>query len=342
MVTSQPAPLRYLSAAEVIAAMPDLEERLALAERTMTALVAEAQLPPKIAIHPRPTGSFLHAMPAHLRTSDPDGLGDLVGVKWVAGFPGNRELGLPNINAIVVLNDPATGMPTAILDGGPITALRTAAVSGVAIRTFAPAVAGRPSRASLIGAGVQGRSHLAALGRFLPGVQLSVFDRHAERAEALATEARATPGIGGAQVAADARSAVAGADVVVTAASFGPIRQVMTSDWLAPDALVVAVDYATYVSAEVARDAALFLVDQREQFLANRAAGLFDDYPDPTATIGEALLNGTSRPPHGRVLVTHLGVGLADVMFGAAIVRRAEALGLGTLLAAPPPPVPGQ
>ena len=71
----------------------------------------------------------------------------------------------------------------------------------------------------------------------------------------------------------------------------------MTSDWLAPDALVVAVDYATYCAAEVARDAALFLVDQREQFLANRAAGLFDDYPDPTATIGEALLNGTPRPP---------------------------------------------
>ena len=52
------------------------------------------------------------------------------------------------------------------------------------------------------------------------------------------------------------------------------------------------VDYATYCAAEVARDAALFLVDQREQFLANRDAGLFDDYPDPTATLGEAILAG--------------------------------------------------
>ena len=93
------------------------------------------------------------------------------------------------------------------------------------------------------------------------------------------------------------------------------------------------VDYATYCAAEVARDAALFLVDQRDQFLANRAAGLFEDYPDPTATIGEALLAGTPRPTSGRVVVTHLGVGLADVVFGAAILRRAEALGLGTLLA---------
>jgi ornithine cyclodeaminase/alanine dehydrogenase-like protein (mu-crystallin family) len=272
-------------------------------------------------------------MPAHLRGSDPAGRDDLVGMKWVAGFSGNHQLGLPAIHAIVVLNDASTGVPIAILDGGPITASRTAAVSGVAIRRFAPLVAGRPSRATLIGAGVQGRSHLEVLGHTLPGVRLTIFDRDVERAEALAVVATATPGIRDARVAIDARSAVAEADVVVTAASFGPVRQVMTSAWLAPNALVVPVDYATYCAAEVARDAVLFLVDEREQFLANRAAGLFDDYPEPTATLGEALLAGTPRPPSGRVVVTHLGVGLADVVFGAAIVRRAEALGLGTLLA---------
>jgi ornithine cyclodeaminase/alanine dehydrogenase-like protein (mu-crystallin family) len=333
VVTSQPAPLRYLSAADVIAAMPDLEERLTLAERTMVALVAEAELPPKIGVHPRPPESFAHAMPAHLRDADPGGAGDLVGMKWVTGYQGNRALGLPAVNAIVVLNDASTGLPMAILDGGPITAQRTAAVSGVAIRRFAPPVEGRAPRAALLGSGVQGRSHLDVIGRTLPDVTLSVFDRHPDRAEALALEARATPGIAEVRAAADARSAIAGADVIVTAASFGPVRQVMTTDWLAPAALVVAVDYATYASAEVARDAALFLVDDRGQFVANRAAGLFDDYPDPVATLGEALLADTPRPPGDRVLVTHLGVGLADVIFGAAILRRAEALGLGTMLA---------
>ena len=108
----------------------------------------------------------------------------------------------------------------------------------------------------------------------------------------------------------------------------------MTSDWLAPDALVVPVDYATMCSAEVARDAALFLVDDRGQFLANRDAGQFDGYPDPGATLGEAILAGTPRPASGRVVVTHLGVGLADVVFADAILRRAEAAGLGTVLGA--------
>ena len=123
-----------------------------------------------------------------------------------------------------------------------------------------------------------------------------LFDRHPDRVEALADLARSTDGIGAVAVAADARSAVDGADVVVTTVSFGPVRQVMTSDWLADDALVVPVDYATFCAADVARGAALFLVDDRDQFLANRDAGLFDDYPDPTATLGEAFLAGTPRP----------------------------------------------
>ena len=92
------------------------------------------------------------------------------------------------------------------------------------------------------------------------------------------------------------------------------------------------VDYAAMCSAAVARDAALFLTDDRGQFLANRDAGQFDGYPDPTATIGEAILAGTLRPAAGRVVVAPLGVGLADLVFADAIVDRARAPGLGTLL----------
>ncbi len=269
---------------------------------------------------------------------------DLLGIKWVTGFPENRALGLPAIHAIVVLSDPATGEPRALLDGGPITAERTAAVSAVAIARFGPRAAATMGaddhlpRATIIGAGVQGRSHLAILGYTLPGVAVTIVDRHPERAEALAEIARATAGIGSATAVAtpgdDPRAATKDADVVITAATFADPahRQVMDGSWLGPDALVVPVDYATMCAASVARDAALFLVDDRGQFLANRDAGQFDDYPDPTATIGEAILAGTTRPPSGRVVVTHLGVGLADVLFADAIVRRAEELGLGTML----------
>jgi ornithine cyclodeaminase/alanine dehydrogenase-like protein (mu-crystallin family) len=96
---------------------------------------------------------------------------------------------------------------------------------------------------------------------------------------------------------------------------------------------VVPVDYATFASADLARDAVLFLTDDRGQFEKNRDAGEFDDYPDPHATIGEALIAGTRRPAHGRVMVTHLGVGLADVVFADAILRAAARAHRGTILA---------
>jgi ornithine cyclodeaminase/alanine dehydrogenase-like protein (mu-crystallin family) len=334
MTATEAPPLIWLRAAQVEAAMPPLAERLLLAERTLTALVRDAELPPKIGVHPRPADSFAHAMPAHLRGADPDGRSDLLGIKWIAGFPANRGKGLPAIHGLVILSDPLTGVPTAVLDAGPITAQRTAAISGVAIARFAPAVAGRAPRAALLGAGVQGRSHLAVLGHVLPGLELTVFDRHRDRASALAATAAATPGIAAAGTATSARAATEAADVVVTAASFAPEseRQPMTADWLSRDALVVAVDYATYVAAAVAREAALFLVDHREQFLANRDGGTFAGYPDPGATLGEAIVAGTQRPPAERVVVTHLGVGLADLVFADAIVRRAAEGGFGTVL----------
>lgn len=313
--------------------MPALPERLRLAEITLRGLASGADLPPKIGVHPRETSSFAHAMPAFLRGAAADGSDDRLGMKWVLGFSGNNDRGLPAIHGLILLNDPQTGAPLAILDAGAITAERTAAVSGVAIRAFAPRVAGRRPRAALIGAGVQGRSHLAVLGHLLPGLDLRLYDRDPDRAAKLCELAAATNGIGSVTRAASARDAVEGADVVVTAASFAPPheRQVMTNDWLVPDVLVVPVDYATYCAAEVARDAALFLTDHRDQFLANREAGNFDGYPDPGAMLGEALAAGAPRPA-GRVVVSHLGTGLADVVLGTAILGTAIDRGLGTEL----------
>ncbi len=327
-------PLQWFAADDVAGSMPPLEERLRLAELTMTALArpGASQLPPKIAIHPRPEAAFVHAMPAHLRADDMTG--DLVGMKWVAGYATNTALGLPSISAVIVLNDPETGVPVAMLDGGPITAERTAAVSGVALRRFGPAASGSGgARVAIIGAGTQGHSHLPVVGGVLPGSSVRIFDRSGERASALAEVARATDGIVDVSVHDTAREAVQGADAVITAASFGPAeeRQSMTNEWLDPNVTVVPIDYATYCAAEVASEAALFLVDHREQYLANRDAGNFDGYPDPAATIGEAILAGAPRPD-GRVVVTHLGVGLADLVFADAVVRAAIAAGRGTTL----------
>lgn len=325
----------YLDGAAVRVAMPDVRTRIELGERTMLALIADAELPPKIGTEARPPGSFSHAMPAFLRGAPGDGSADLLGVKWVVGFPANGARGLPTIHATVILSDPLTGLPVAILDGAPITADRTAAISGVAIRHWGPTARGLAAdriRVAILGAGVQARSHLPVIGHVLPGAEVVIHDRHPERAAQVAEIARATAGIGTAGTAETAADATLGADVVLTAVSFGPVRQTLRNDDLAPNALVIAIDYATSIHHEVARAAVLFLTDERGQFEANRAAGLFEDYPDPQATIGLAIRDGTTAPAAGRILVSHLGVGLADLVFANAIVQNAIASGLGIRL----------
>jgi len=73
-------------------------------------------------------------------------------------------------------------------------------------------------------------------------------------------------------------------------------------------------------------------VGEAAQFRAARADGQLEGYPDPDGLIGEAIRDGTARPPHGRVLVTHLGVGLADLLFAGAVLARAAEEGRGLVL----------
>ena len=347
-----PAPeLRYLAAANVDACLPPLGRQLELAVESLAALGrGDAEMPPKIGVHPRP-GALLHAMPAWLRTAD------LVGMKWVSAFPGNTGRGLPAITGLIVLNDADSGLPICLMDGAPITAARTAAVTGVAVRQFAPP---GTRRVAILGAGVQARSHVPVLAFLLPGVEIAVYDRHRDRAEAFADWAARRQGVAAARPSESAVEAVTGAQLVVTMAALGSSSQVMTPDWLDSAALVVAVDFATYVSAAIARQAAAFVVDDRAQFLAYRGAGYFDGYPDPTQTLGEALARSPALPPTPRAagrsgpleqagehgpphdgerrrgtsptLVTHLGVGIADIIFAEEVRREAERRGSGITL----------
>lgn len=309
-------PLRYLPAAELDSCLPSVDERLDLAAQALSALGrGVAEMPPKIGVHPR-EGALLHAMPAWLRE------GDVVGLKWIAAYPGNRAHGLASINGLVILNDAETGLPTWIMDAARITAVRTAAVSGVAIRLFElPSV----ERVAILGAGVQARSHVEVVRALLSGAEIRIFDRHLDRAEAVAELARA--GGGRAAVSESAQAAAHEAQVIISVATLGSSSQVMAPDWLGPGTLVVAVDFATYASAQLAGSVSSFVVDDRAQFLAYREAGYFDGYPEPGATMGELLDAGSGAGLPA--LVTHLGVGLADVILADAIRRKAEETGAG-------------
>lgn len=322
--------MRYLAVADTIAAMPPLAEQLRLAEAALISVGAGAEVPGKSSVHPRPQSSIAYAMPANL-TQAVAGVRPAFGMKWVTVFPDNPVSGLPATDGLIVLNDPDTLATTALIAGSAITAARTAAVSGVAFARLVGETPSRATRVGLIGAGAQGRSHLPMLGHVAPQLDLAIWDRDRGRAEHVGEIARGIAGIGSVAVVETARAAVEGCDVVITATSFGPVRQVMPIDWLSRDALVIAVDYDMYASAALAESSAAFLVDEIAGFENSRRDGRFTGFPDPAGTIGAFLRAGMLRPP-GRVLVVHLGMGLSDLLFAVAIVDRAAELGLGITL----------
>ncbi len=130
---------------------------------------------------------------------------------------------------------------------------------------------------TILGTGVQARSHLPVLAHLLPGADLTLCGRDAARAEALATEVRsgAFGDLGEVRSTTDADGAVQGAALVITLVSFGPATQSVSEASFAPDATIVAADYDMCVPASIAAGAALFLTDDRGQFLANRTATRF-------------------------------------------------------------------
>lgn len=287
----------------VRALLPPIVEQIELVDRTYRAMAqGEVELPPKIGIHTRPD-SFIHAMPAYLRSAD------VAVLKWIAGYPANLARGLPYINGVLVVNDPETGIPLAIMDGAEITAARTAAASGVCIRAWART---GWSRAAILGCGEQGRFHAAVIRTLNPTAEIVGYDPDATRAAELAE---------GVIVASSAVEAVVGADVVVTA---GPIVEnaasPMRATWLGDRWLLLPIDFDFYVSAEVVESADLFITDDVSQYNSYSGLGYFRGWRQPMGSVGLALVDKLDAE---RIIACNLGVGALDAAFASAVLERA-------------------
>jgi ornithine cyclodeaminase/alanine dehydrogenase-like protein (mu-crystallin family) len=160
---------------------------------------------------------FFAAMPAYT--------GGGLGAKLVTFFPGN--VGLPTHHATILLFDPDSGAPLAMLDGRLITEMRTAAVSAVATRHLA-----RPDARvlAILGSGVQAGSHLEALRLVRDLEEVRVWS---PRNAAAFAERH------GVRAAASVPEAVRGADLIVVATNAR--TPVLRGEWLSPGAHVNAV-----------------------------------------------------------------------------------------------------
>jgi alanine dehydrogenase len=187
-----------------------MRDLVPLMERALAAFSTGGVVQPVRSVVPvRTHGGFLAVMPAYLSGEQ------ALGLKAVAFYPGNAARGLHTHMATILLLDAATGALLAVLDGRLITEMRTAAVSAAATKHLA-----RPDARvlGLLGAGVQARSHVAALAEvFRPDV-VQVWSRTPARAAQFAREIVGPFGVRVA-VKGSAEEAVRGADVICTLTS---------------------------------------------------------------------------------------------------------------------------
>lgn len=292
----------------------------------------DAVLPLRPMLRLPDSSNIFALMPAYL------GEPRAVGVKAITVFPRNHGTEVDPHQGAVLLFEAERGRLLAVLDATTITAIRTAAVSGVATRLLANEDAGD---LAILGAGAQGRMHLEAMAAVRPIRRLRVWSRTPAHARALAQEGADRYGLDAA-ASPTARDAVAGASIIcTTTASHEPVLE---GAWIAPGAHVNAVGACIPTtreldSAAVAR--ARLFVDRRESALAEPGdilVPLREGAITPrhiVAEIGELLLAGGRGGRHdgGEItLFKSLGLAIEDLAAAHHVYTRAAREGAGTWL----------
>ena len=258
-----------------------------------------------------------------------------IGTKLISVFPGNHGSDVDSHQGVVVLFDGENGSPLAMIDAASITAIRTAAVSGVATRLLATKNAGT---LAILGSGVQARTHIDAMLAVRPFRKVLVWSRDADHARAVVSRSQSTHRAQF-EAAANAESAVRAADVVCTVtASREPI---LRGEWLRPGAHVNAVGAsiptARELDTEAVRRSRVF-VDRRESAL-NEAGDLLIPMREGAisadhivAEIGE-LLSGHNAGRENEQEITlfkSLGLAIEDLASAHYLHDRAKRDRAGT------------
>jgi ornithine cyclodeaminase len=257
------------------------------------------------------------------------------GLKAICVFPGNPAIGKDAHQGAVMLFSRETGELLALMNASEITAIRTAAVSAVATRMLAREDA---EQLGIVGAGVQARTHLAALSAVRPIKRAKVACRNIEHAEELAREMRPQFSFSIEPVRTN-EEAVRGADVIVTATS--SLEPVINKEWISPGAHVNAIGTHSPNSREIdgaTMAAAKIFVDRRESALNESGDYLLaakEGLVNAESIIGEIgeLLVGTKT---GRTSATDitlfksLGLAIEDVVTADYLYQKARSQNAGT------------
>ena len=316
----------YLSQADVVSVGLGMADVIELLETAFNEKGhGRVEMPPKPGIHPGGGDNFIHAMPAYIPA-----LGS-AGIKWVSGFPDNAQKGLPYITGLLILNDPETGIPLAVMDCEWITAMRTAAATAVAARRLARKNA---STLGVLGCGVQGFTNTEALNVDFPITEVFAYDTSEESLQKFSQNVASKLGLRVTPVP-NPEDAVQNCDLVVTA---GPILKVphktIKAGWLKEGAFASLVDFDSYWEPAAMKEADKFCTDDLAQFAYYQSVGYFQDVPPLHADLGELVADQkTGRESETeRNIACNLGLALDDMAVAPTLYKRAVEMDIGTWL----------
>jgi ornithine cyclodeaminase len=327
-----------LNAADVQRALPMTEAIAAMKEAFAAFSSGKALVPARIHLPIATHCGTTLIMPAFV---DGETLANqALATKVVSLFDGNQARGLAHIQAAVIVLQPDTGQPIALLEGATLTAIRTAAASGAATDLLAR----RDSRTlALLGAGVQARTHCLAMCSVRPIETILVASRTPEKIAALIAEFKANPAIRARFIAADsARQAVSSADIVcATTTSKEPLFDDVD---LKPGVHINAVGSYTPEKREVPAETvrrALVVVDSRHaaweeagDLILARDAGAIEER-HIHSDLGELVLGRKSGRTNDRQVTFFKSVGLAvqDAVAARVALDNAKRLQVGQTVA---------
>ena len=283
-------------------------------------------------------GVHAHDGGFHIKAAGLVGDRSYFAAKTNGNFPENpTRFGRPAIQGTVVLSDACNGDLLAVMESGSITALRTAAATGVAAKYLARTNA---RSATIVGCGVQGRMQLAALAAVLPLERVRLVDIDAARAQALAAHAETGLGLR-ADIVNDVHAALRASDVCVTCT---PARRAFVAPGdLAPGTFLAAVGADNPEKQEVdpaVLASATLVVDVLEQCaeigeLHHALVSGAMTRAHVHAELGEVVAGrrpGRTRPDEVTIFDSS-GTALQDVAAAVTVYERARATGRGLKIA---------
>lgn len=321
-------PTLVLSAQDVRDLLP-VDACMRVMHQTLLALAAGHAVQPLRHVLRAPAGNgALGVMPGWLPAIG------MMGLKDVSVFSGNRAMGLESHIGVVLLHETTHGRLIAIADASEITAIRTAAVSGVATQALATADAGD---LAILGSGTQAETHLAAMRAARPIRRVRVWSRSIDNARTFASRMEARHQLT-VEVSPSVRECVSGADIIcTTTAAKEPI---LDGVWIAPGAHINAVGSSVSFARELDTAAVVIsrLFVDRVESTINEAGDYLFPLKEGAITQGHIVgelgdvLRGTIAGRTSAAEITlfkSLGLAIEDIAAAHHVYEQANARGRG-------------